>query len=179
MIKNATQILKDNYNQLGDLTDAQFMVTKAKACNKKLIHAEQIADVVRVSNGASENITLGDIKEGDTVRVKATVRSMAGGMEKTGYVALKNIQDIHHDDYAKMLIVDADGLIFTTMDCKEAVQQLNAVIRGDNWVDQQTLGELISEEATLKDFQQIRDGGREFELDDIVFDEPQTPDLMF
>ena len=179
MIKNAKQILESNYDLLGDLSDDQFIAAKARACEKKLIHAEQIADVVKISGGSTQNVSFNDVEKGDTIRLKATVRSMVGGVEKTGYVTLKNIQDIHHDDYAGMLIIDADGLIFTTLDCKEAVQQLNAVIRSDNWVTQQSLSNLLSEDSILKDFQQIRDGAHELDLDDIVLDEPQTPDLMF
>ena len=46
-------------------------------------------------------------------------------------------------------------------------------------LSQQSIGELIGDETLLKDFQQIRDGEREFDLGEIVMDEPQTPDLLF
>ena len=186
MIKNAVQMLKENYDRLGDLTDAQFIVAKAKACAKRLIYAEQIMDCVKIDFvGNSTPINLNEIAEGDTLKIKATVRNMAGGKEKTGYVTLNNIRDVQYDNAIKMLTLETDNMILTTIECKAEIIQLDSVIRGVNWVNEHSLSELISNDTLLSDFKMERDE-REHNrsLEDIDFVETKDnstifPELLF
>jgi hypothetical protein len=184
MLKNASDMLRENYRKLGELTDSQFIVAKSEACAKKLIHAENIYELTRIVGGLNESITVGDIKEGDTIRVKATVKSMLGGVEKTGYIILKDVQEVYYDKLLRILTIDADGVILTTMDMKAEVLQLNAVINGDNWVNHYSLSELIGRATLLKDYQLVREE-KQRSRNDLIFDDrdeghvPTTLDLLF
>ena len=179
MIKTAAELLKDNYKKIGALTDKQFVSVQARACGKRLLHVEKILEIRRVDGGLETPTTINDVSEDDTIRIKATVRSMLGGKEKTGFITLNDIQEIYTDDSINMLIINAENMMVTTLECKDEVIQINAVLAGDNWVTEQSLSELIGKDATLRDFQNIRDQEPELELDDIVIEDKTEKDLDF
>lgn len=186
MSQNAVQILKENYNRLGDLTDAEFIATKAKVCAKRIIHVERIIDIRRADGFSEEKISLGQIQVGDTIKINATVRNMLGGQEKSGVVTMPNIQDIYFEEALGMLVIESAKHILTTMECKSEMLVLDAVIRDDNWVNVQSLGEIIGEDTLLTEFQYERDNELHLDLgevdrekdglEDLFLDEP---DLLF
>lgn len=180
MIKTAAELLQDNYKKIGPLTDEQFVAVKACACSKKLIYAEQVHEVRNVSMGVETPITFDEIDEDATVRIKATIRSMLGGAAKTGFITLPNIQEVYRDEARKMWVIEAENLILTTMDCKNEVLQINAVLAGDNWVNNITLSELITNDTILRDLQDIRDKEPDLILGDMNIDsifEKENEDL--
>jgi hypothetical protein len=188
MIQDAAQRIKENYDRFGDLTDEQFVAAKAKACSKRLIHAERISDVQLIDPFVgNRQITVSQIKPNTTIKIKATVRNMASQTEKTGFVTLEDIQDVQFDEKTGMLAIENDKYIVTTLRCEKEMGQLEAVLRGENWVDMYSLRKLISNDTLLSDFQIIRDGiserGRsehDVELQDLEFVEDiTTPDLLF
>lgn len=183
MVQNAAQRLKENYTLLGDLTDAEFIAAKSAACAKRVIHAERISDIRLMVLGQEKPITVDQIKLGNTIKLKATVRNMLGGQEKTGAVVLSNVRDIQFDEKIGMLTIEADKYILTTMECQIEMHLLNEVIRRDNWVNNQSLSMLIDESTLLSDFKHERDKEigieieEELDLQDIVT--PEIPDLLF
>lgn len=183
MIKDAAQMIKENYNKLGDLTDNQFVVAKSKACAKRLIHAERITDVQLIDTfDGNRSITISQIEPDMTIKIKATVRNMASQTEKTGFVTLDDIKDVQFDEKTGMLVIENDKYIVTTLNCEKEIGQLEAVLRGDNWVNINSLGEIIGNETLLSDFKTVRDerNGRDLEFGDLGFvEEISMTDLLF
>ena len=178
MIQNNLQSFKDNFSKIGKLSDKDFIAVKARARAKKLIHAERVISVAKLDFlGMEAACQLADITEGDTARIKATVRNMAGGAEKTGVVTLQDIEYAHYEEALNMLIIETDRYIFTTMNCQQEMAILEAVIRGDNWVDEYALSELIPDDINLEMFQEVRDG--QSHEQSLGFDDIITPDLLF
>jgi trans-2-enoyl-CoA reductase len=107
---------------------------------------------------------------------------MASQTEKTGFVTLENIKDVQFDEHTRMLVIENDKYIVTTINCQKEMADLEAVIRGDNWVNLYSLAELISNETLLSDFKLVRDGRdeRDLEFGDLGFVEDiAMSDLLF
>lgn len=154
--QNSISMMENNIKQLGPLSNEEFLAVKARVCGRRLIHANSIGEIQRMNwTGMFEPIKMSAIAAGDSIKIKATVSSMLGGPEKTGWVELNDIQDIKSDDYMNMLVIDTSKYIFTTLNCKDAMYILDAVIQGNNWVDINTLGEMINAESYLSDFQKV------------------------
>ena len=182
MIKDAAQMIKENYNKLGALTDSQFIAAKARTCSKKLIHAERVIGVQLMDGLLNNFITIDKIEVGATVKIKATVRHMSGDVEKTGVITLDNVKDIQVDQQTGMWIIENDRYIVTTLNCQKEMADLEAVIRDDNWVNMHSLGELIGDETLLSDFKLVRDyeDNRDLEWEDLGFVEDiSKPNLLF
>ena len=180
MRNRAIELMRSNSKRLGNLTDEEFLAVKSRVCNRKLIHAERIGEIQRIGSfGFVEDISLSDIKVGDSVKIRATVRSMVGGAEKTGWVVLDRIQDVHKDESIGMLILDTEKYIFTTLECKSEMYVLEAVINGDNWVDLYELGTMITPNSFLCDYQEIMAQSIEQGIKQETHDFSDFPELLF
>ena len=186
MIVSAKQTLKDNYNLLGKLSDAEFVAAKARARQKRIVFAEKIISVKRIDLfGKEEQSTIPEIQAGDTIKLKATVRSMLGGPTQTGIVTLEGVQDVYHEDGLKMLVIDSDTCILSTMDCGQEMGILSLVVQGNNWVTDQALCSMILDDATLGVYQEVREEmeqtlSRDMDsLDALEREHADFPKLMF
>ena len=174
MILTPRQYLKRNFEKIGPLTDAQFLATKT--LSKRVIYAKEIdlknvvlIDVEGLETRVDVRTAVTEHRRGNvsSIKFQATVRSMSGGPEQTGSLRLDNIIDLKFDQSIGLLVIENDKCVFTNLPCWTEISDLAKVIQDPyNWVNKESLAELLPFDATLEDFISVRD---EREIDrDIV-----------
>ena len=165
MISTTKQHLHRNFKKIGPLTDAQFLATKA--LSKRMIYAREVdlRNIIAIGvDGREYRLSaieaVSEYQNGNvnTLKLKATVRGMAGGAEQSGNVKLENITDIEFDSAIGFLVVENEQCVFTNIPCWTEMKDLTEVMRDkSNWVNSKSLGELLPPDTLLSDFIEVRD----------------------
>jgi hypothetical protein len=148
------QATKNICKKLGELSKTEFCAVKA--LSTRCVYGKEIRTdtVSRIDSYGRENkIDLTDIRNGDTIRLGATVTNILGGPEKTGMLTIKDIKDVQFDPRTGELIIEGSDYCLVNLDCRRDIQILDAVISDpNNWV---TKGELVNmtQNLTLSDYQ--------------------------
>lgn len=159
MSRRAVEILKNNYNKLGELDDKQFLAVKA--VTQGVIYAREIDmdHIMRRDNlGIDRQIHPEEIQAGDTITLNATVRNALGTKEQSGSLTIEDVRDAQFSPITGQLVIDSDKFCLSSIDCTQEIADLALLINAPNvWVTKAALSEMVPSDATLKDFQEVRD----------------------
>lgn len=156
MNKNAQEVMKEEYERIGKLTDEQFLAAQVVNCNKPYLKdVKRIETIER--DGKKRAIDFEELneKEFGTLRIHGTMSNLRGGDERTGWFTIENVRDAQFDPRTGFLLIDSDKY---NLVCSQEIDKMNHVL-GDknNDFTKEVLREIIPRDAKIEDYKEVRD----------------------
>jgi hypothetical protein len=101
--------LEQNYNKIGPLDLEDYVAIKMLSQQTFKISDVDLNKLIAIDeNGTQAYVSPEQIKEGDTIRISATVQNALGGPTKKGTLTIEDIKDSYFEPHTGKLIIDSD-----------------------------------------------------------------------
>jgi hypothetical protein len=149
--------LEENYNRIGPLSREQFFAVKS--LSRKVVYVRGISEIKKIDWLGNETAAkFEEIEEGDSVKIVAKARNMAGGQERLVSVTLNDVTEIVLDKPAKTMILANEEYYLVNIDCQKDIEALRLLINSPEiWVSVEELANLLPANMTLADFEDVKD----------------------
>jgi hypothetical protein len=149
--------LEENYNRIGPLSREQFFAVKS--LSRKVVYVRGISEIKKIDWLGNETAAkFEEIEEGDSVKIVAKARNMAGGQERLVSVTLNDVTEIVLDKPAKTMILANEEYYLVNVDCQKDIEALRLLINSPEiWVSVEELANLLPANMTLADFEDVKD----------------------